>query len=67
MAITLPISVFRPAPRDTVIPSFLAELRECAEAFDKGTIISINRHAKFINGIIGHRFIARGEPRHVLL
>jgi hypothetical protein len=57
MTITLPISVFRPAPRDTVIPSFLAEFRESAEAFDNGKIIGMNRHAKFIKGRIwGHHF-----------
>jgi hypothetical protein len=32
------ISVFRLGPRDTVIPSFLAEFREPAEAFDNGKI-----------------------------
>jgi hypothetical protein len=64
MVIMLPISVFRPAPRDTAIPSFLAEFRESAEAFDNGKIISMNRHAKFIKGRIwvkgriwGHHFL----------
>ena len=54
----LPISVSRPAPRHTVIPSFLAEFRECADASDNGKIISMNRHAKFINGgITGRHFL----------
>ena len=62
MAIALPISVFRPAPRDTVIPSFLAEFRESAEAFDNGKIIGMNRHAKFIKGRIwGHHFSCLGK------
>jgi hypothetical protein len=57
MAIALPISDFGPAPRDTVIPSFLAEFRESAEAFDNGKIIGMNRHAKFIKGRTwGHHF-----------